>query len=62
MGSKRMQGEGNKEADRRYRKGVRRTVEKTTAEERAEDARRMSRTEREEAEAAEKEGRSKARS
>ena len=36
----RMQGEGNKEADRRYREGVRETVKSTTEEERAEKARK----------------------
>ena len=38
MGEKN-QGEGNREADRRYRRGVRETVQETTEEERARRAR-----------------------
>ena len=46
------QGEGNREADRRYRKGVRKTVARTTEEEREEKARSLTEAEREEAERA----------
>jgi signal transduction histidine kinase len=47
------QGEGNREADRRYREGVRETVEETTAEERARRARELTPAELEAARAAE---------
>jgi hypothetical protein len=60
MGDKN-QGEGNREADRRYREGVRKTVEHTTDEERAEDARDLTPEERDAAQRAEKEGKSRAR-
>jgi hypothetical protein len=56
------QGEGNREADRRYRKGVRKTVEETTDEERAADARALTGAEREEALEAEEDAKKKARS
>jgi hypothetical protein len=56
------QGEGNREADRRYRKGVRKTVEETTDEERAADARALTGEERDDALEAEEDGKSKARS
>jgi len=46
------QGEGNREADRRYRRGVRETVEKTTEEERARRARDLPPDEKEAARAA----------
>ncbi len=55
------QGEGNTEADRRYRRGVRETVKHTTAKERAEQARDLTPEEQREAERAETEGKSKAR-
>ena len=55
------EGEGNREADRRYRKGVGKTVANTTEEERAEKARSLTEKEREEAERAEEEGRSHAK-
>lgn len=47
------QGEGNRDADRRYREGVRETVEQTTPEERARRARDMTPAELEAARAAE---------
>ena len=55
------QGEGNRDADRRYRKGVKKTIEQTTPEERAEEARDMTPEEREAAERAETEGKRHAR-
>ncbi|MGH8196349.1 MAG: hypothetical protein ACREQ8_18435 [Woeseiaceae bacterium] len=54
-------GEGNREADRRYRKGVRKTVKDTSASERAEDARELSAEELEQARIAEEKGKSRAR-
>jgi hypothetical protein len=60
MGDKN-QGEGNRDADRRYRDGVRKTVEETTPEERAEEARDMTPEEREDAARAEAEGERHAR-
>ena len=54
-------GEGNREADRRYRKGVRRTVDKTSDSERSRKARNMSKEELEEARQAEEKGRTRAR-
>jgi len=54
-------GEGNREADRRYRKRVRKTVARTTEEERARRARELSPEEREAAERAEEQGRSHAK-
>jgi hypothetical protein len=60
MGDKN-QGEGNRDADRRYREGVKKTVEKTTPEERADEARDMTPEEREAAERAEDKGKSHAR-
>lgn len=56
------QGEGNREADRRYRQGVHETIEETTEEERAERARNMTPEERAEAERAEQEGKARKRS
>lgn len=56
-----MGGEGNREADRRYREGVRETVEHTDEEERAEKARDLSGDELEEARRAEEKGRAHAR-
>jgi hypothetical protein len=55
------QGEGNRDADRRYREGVQKTVEETTEEERAEKALDLSNDELIEAEDAEDEGREHAR-
>ena len=55
------QGEGNREADRRYRKGVQDTVQETTEEEREENARNMPDDELEEAREAEQRGRGHAR-
>jgi hypothetical protein len=60
MGDKN-QGEGNRDADRRYREGVRKTVEETTPEERAAEAREMTAEEREAAARAEEEGKRHAR-
>lgn len=57
----RNQGEGNREADRRYRKGVRKTVEETTEEQRANEARELSDDERAAAREAERIGKEKAR-
>jgi hypothetical protein len=54
-------GEGNREADRRYRKGVKETVEGTTEEERSEKARDLSREELGKARQAEEKGKSRAR-
>lgn len=54
-------GEGNREADRRYRKGVRKTVKDTSATERAEKARDISAEELEQARQAEEKGKSRAR-
>jgi hypothetical protein len=55
------QGEGNRDADRRYREGVSKTVKETTEEERAEEALDLSDDELREAEDAEEEGRDHAR-
>jgi hypothetical protein len=55
------QGEGNREADRRYRQGVRETVEATTPEERARRAREITPEELEAARAAEEIGKAKKR-
>lgn len=56
------QGEGNREADRRYREGVRETVNETTEDERADRARNMTPAEQEEARRAEQEGKARKRS
>jgi hypothetical protein len=56
------QGEGNREADRRYRQGVRETVRETSEEERAEQARNMTPEEQEAARRAEQEGKDRKRS
>lgn len=53
------QGEGNRDADRRYREGVRKTVQNTTEEERAHDARELTADEREAALEAERSGKAK---
>jgi len=55
------QGEGNREADRRYRRGVRETVEETTPEERARRARDLTPEEQDEARAAEETAKAKSR-
>ena len=55
------QGEGNREADRRYRRGVRETVEETTPEERAQRARDLTPEEQDEARAAEEAAKAKKR-
>jgi len=54
-------GEGNKAADRRYREGVKQTIEDLPEKERAERARSLSGREKEEARRAEEKGRSHAR-
>lgn len=54
-------GEGNREADRRYRKDVRDTVNKTSTEERAEAARNLKDDELRESRAAAKSAKSRAR-
>jgi hypothetical protein len=61
MAEDKNEGEGNREADRRYRKAVRNTVANTTEEEREEKARKLTPEEREAAERAEEEGRSHAK-
>jgi hypothetical protein len=61
MADEKNEGEGNREADRRYRKGVSETVANTTEEEREEKARDLTQAEREEAERAEEEGKSHAK-
>jgi hypothetical protein len=55
------QGEGNREADRRYRRGVTETVRETTEEERAERARGLTPEEQEEARRAEELGKARKR-
>ena len=55
------QGEGNREADRRYRRGVRKTVGETTEDERARAARDLTPEEQEEARHAEQQGKAKKR-
>jgi hypothetical protein len=54
-------GEGNREADRRYRKGVRETVEETSEEERSRKARDLDRDDLDEARQAEEKGKSRAK-
>ena len=61
MADERNEGEGNREADRRYRKGVRKTVTHTTEEEREQRARELTPEEREEGKRAEEEGKSHAK-
>jgi hypothetical protein len=56
------QGEGNRDADRRYRRGVRDTVDQTTEEERARRARNLTPEEKEAARRAEEEGKARKRS
>ena len=55
------QGEGNVEADRRYRQGVRETTESTTHDARAEQARKIPDDHEPEAEKAAEEAQSKAK-
>ena len=55
------QGEGNRTADRRYRRGVRETVEETTEEQRADRARDLTPEEQEAARRAEEVGKAKKR-
>ena len=54
-------GEGNREADRRYRKGVSKTVEDTSSSERSRKARDLSEEELRKARQAEEKGKSRAR-
>ena len=54
-------GEGNREADRRYREGVEETVKKTSEEERSKRARNLSREDLDKARQAEEKGKSRAR-
>ena len=54
-------GEGNREADRRYRKGVDKTVRDTSASERSRKARDLSDEELRKARQAEEKGKSRAR-
>jgi hypothetical protein len=61
MGKDKVQGEGNYDADRRYRRGVSETLSETTEKERARAARSMTEAEKKAAEQAEKEGQRKAR-
>jgi hypothetical protein len=61
MMGNRNQGEGNREADRRYREGVKKTVDETTEEERADDARDMTPEQERDAQRAEEQGKSRAR-
>ncbi|MDX1561912.1 MAG: hypothetical protein R3305_03255 [Gammaproteobacteria bacterium] len=62
MSSKDRRGEGNPDADRRYRQGVRDTVSKTSDKERADKARDLSDDDKSAAKRAEEKGKSKARS
>lgn len=55
------QGEGNRDADRRYREGVRKTLENTTEAERAREARDLPDDEREPALEAEEAAKAKKR-
>lgn len=55
------QGEGNRSADRRYRRGVHETVRDTTEEERANRARELTPEELEAARRAEEAGKAKKR-
>ena len=61
MTEERKGGEGNREADRRYRKGVKETVEKTSEEERSSKARDVGHKELDKARQAEEKGKSRAR-
>lgn len=59
--NRQVKGEGNPEADRRYREGVRQTVEDTSEAERADEARQLSDEDKAKARRAEEEGKSHAR-
>ena len=61
MNEKGKGGEGNREADRRYRKGVKETVENTSKDERGKKARNMSREDLDKARQAEEKSKSRAR-
>jgi hypothetical protein len=61
MAQKSQGGEGNRKADRRYREGVRRTVDNTSESERENKARDLSDDELHEAQRAEEKGRSRGR-
>lgn len=61
MAQKPQGGEGNRKADRRYREGVKRTVENTSESERERKARDLSEDELHEAQRAEEKGRSRGR-
>jgi hypothetical protein len=56
MSDKKLQGEGNYDADRRYRRGVRKTLSETTEEERGKKARSLTGKEKKDARSAEAEG------
>jgi hypothetical protein len=62
MKKKELLGEGNKTADRRYRRAVRETVAKTTADDRAEQARDLTPTELADAREAERRARTRRKS
>jgi hypothetical protein len=61
MVQKRKGGEGNREADRQYRKGVKRTVERTSGDERKRKARDLTPEELEDARMAEERAKSRSR-
>jgi len=61
MAKDKNQGEGNRDADRHYRDGVKNTVEHTTDQERAEKARNLTPEQRKAAERAEETGKSHAK-
>jgi hypothetical protein len=61
MAQKSQGGEGNRKADRRYREGVKRTVDNTSESERENKARDLSDDELHEAQRAEEKGRSRGR-
>lgn len=61
MTERKQGGEGNRQADQRYRKGVRETVESTSDKERAEQARELTDDELQKARKAEDKGRSRAK-
>jgi hypothetical protein len=60
--AKEKSGEGTRAADRRYRKGVRETTERTTTSERADRARDLKGKDKQAARNAEQRGKAKARS
>lgn len=61
MARKQKAGEGNREADRNYREGVKRTVKDTSESERKRKARDVGEDELREARSAEERGKSRAR-